>query len=750
MNELMSEKSLNKYLENSYGFDESEKRQLNQIIKNMFENKNFDWPKSIQKKINEEGVLKSILEYVKEIILETKEYQESIIKGNIKPIMRISSKIVDNNPKPEIYFILFKAVFTLYKSDLEQKNIINFTHEVINFISKLKNKDQVVLSNFNDLFEILIFLKVNQIKEYSEIDELLKESLKSKDNVWDRNYVKFFCDLVNQKINSQQFVIFSLLVEYITEFSNVQNCDKLLLFHGILQPIFKLQMDKNNDVVENAEKCYRKILNDIDIEKNFKLYYKFNLELMDNIFEIAIEESYPKMNKINKNSWALLIIFFKNWQYFNRKIASPQILKADISLKKRTSTASFKIHDKSSKRDNRSPPRIYNLKTSTIQSDDNNYIPFKLFDKAISLIIKTYESGIDIPKVIKDPSKKIIEIINNNEDNNFKLKTVTSTILSAMQNKKISQKNNLVKWVEFLFYIYHKGSSNDFNSFIEQYIECIPKYNADDFIIFEEIVLKYKSWKIDEVNANIKILKELIEKIISKNELINNEKVYNSILDVLLKKFNYDILMELEILAEVLEQITNKIFIEKMVIAITDYILTDNIKIFINSFARIDIEKKNHLFLKLYSIWSINPLSLLLFCIITEKFELAFNIILNFKKVKLGNDIYKMLGKFVGYFAEKENYDFLRLKLLEPKDNIFFIKTLFGILMILPQGVAFDYLSEKLSSVQTLLSIEGDIDKDEMTKKIEKNKNEINKYINIILNKQKNSDAENIKNKISM
>ena len=109
-----------------------------------------------------------------------------------------------------------------------------------------------------------------------------------------------------------------------------------------------------------------------------------------------------------------------------------------------------------------------------------------------------------------------------------------------------------------------------------------------------------------------------------------------------------------------------------------------------------------------------------------------------------------MLGKFVGYFAEKENYDFLRLKLLEPKDNIFFIKTLFGILMILPQGVAFDYLSEKLSSVQTLLSIEGDIDKDEMTKKIEKNKNEINKYINIFLNKQKNSDAENIKNTISM
>ena len=750
MNEIKSDKTLNKIVENSYGFDDSEKKQLNEIIKNIFKNKEFEWPKSIQKKINEEDVLKSILEYIKIIILDTKEYQDSLLKGNIKPIMIISNKIVNNNPKPENYFILFKGVFNLYQSDLEHKNIIHFTEEIITFISQLQNKDQVVLSNFNDLFEVLIFLKVNQFEKYKSIDKLLKNSLESTDNIWDKNYVKSFCDLVNEKISSQQYVIFSLLVEYITEFSNVKNCDKLLLFHGILQPIFKLQMDKNNDVVEKAKKCYTNFLKKIDFELNFKENYENNLELMDNIFEIAIEESYPKTNKINENSWSLLHMFFNKWLSFNRKLASPQIPKAEYFQKKRTSTTSFKTADKLNHKDNQSNTNMINIKTTNVKDNNNNYIPFYLYDKIISLIIKTYEIGIENFKNIEDPSQKIIEIIyKNSENKDFKLIIATDTILSGMKNKKIKHKKSLKKWIEFLFNMYHKGSSHDFNYFIEQYIQSIPKHDVDDFIFFEELVLKDRFLKIDEYISNTQFLKDLADKIISIPELINNEKVYESILNVLLKKFNFNILIELEIIADVLEQISNKIFIENMVLALTEFLLTNNIKIFTQSFTKFDSEKKNKLFSKLYSIWSINPLSLLLLCIITEKFELAFNIILNFKKVKLGNDIYKKLGKFVGYFAEKENYDFLRLKLLEPKDNIFFIKTLFGILMILPLGVAFDYLSDNLSSVQTLLKVEGGIDNDEMTKIIDNNKKEINEYIDIFLNKQKkekeDKNVENIK-----
>ena len=90
--------------------------------------------------------------------------------------------------------------------------------------------------------------------------------------------------------------------------------------------------------------------------------------------------------------------------------------------------------------------------------------------------------------------------------------------------------------------------------------------------------------------------------------------------------------------------------------------------------------------------------------------------------MKFNDDIFKKLGKLVETF-KNEKYDCFWQKLLEPSENIYFIKTLFGILMILPQGVAFDYLSDKLSNVQTLLKIEED-DKKSYTK-LKKNKKKL-------------------------
>ena len=142
-----------------------------------------------------------------------------------------------------------------------------------------------------------------------------------------------------------------------------------------------------------------------------------------------------------------------------------------------------------------------------------------------------------------------------------------------------------------------------------------------------------------------------------------------------------------------------------------DYKLTEllenNLSSFRESFTK--DKKFEKLFQKLYSIWAIEPLSVLILCIATEKFELAFNIILNLKNIEFNDDIFGRLAKVVENF-EKDDYKFFCDKLLSPSKNIFFIKTLFGILMILPQGVAFDFLNEKLSNVQTLLLVENDID----------------------------------------
>ena len=78
--------------------------------------------------------------------------------------MKISYKMLTLKRKldPKLYFILFKAIFELYNSGLKQQYIIDYTEKIITFIRDCKNKTEMVLVNFVDLFEVLIYLNVKK------------------------------------------------------------------------------------------------------------------------------------------------------------------------------------------------------------------------------------------------------------------------------------------------------------------------------------------------------------------------------------------------------------------------------------------------------------------------------------------------------------------------------------------------------------------------------------------------------------
>lgn len=48
----------------------------------------------------------------------------------------------------------------------------------------------------------------------------------------------------------------------------------------------------------------------------------------------------------------------------------------------------------------------------------------------------------------------------------------------------------------------------------------------------------------------------------------------------------------------------------------------------------------------------------------------------------------------------------LRLYLLEPKKNLYLVKTLYGILITLPQGKAYQALFKRLSHIQMIYKID--------------------------------------------
>ena len=315
---------LSKKTEKIYELNEKQKEELNKIIKTTNENEKIEKIDLDKLGVDKKEDLIPFLRACKDYIFKNEEYKKKIKEGDLNFILSISEgiKAFKPEPEPEAFFILFKEVFNLYQSGLKQEYIISYTKKISDFIKQLDNtkdntKDKVVLSNFNILFDALLYLKVNQIsqKELEEsedpcktIDDLLTKSLKSKEMKRDNKYLDIFFEIINRKLQSQQYVILSILVDYLKIISKIKmnnNLNNLNLYHGMLKPILQLQIDKNTYI-----DCKNVIE---EIKKHFDAFYKENKQLMDKIFEIAIEECCQKNNKMNNNALELLEIFFENW-----------------------------------------------------------------------------------------------------------------------------------------------------------------------------------------------------------------------------------------------------------------------------------------------------------------------------------------------------------------------------------------------------------------------------------------------------
>lgn len=55
---------------------------------------------------------------------------------------------------------------------------------------------------------------------------------------------------------------------------------------------------------------------------------------------------------------------------------------------------------------------------------------------------------------------------------------------------------------------------------------------------------------------------------------------------------------------------------------------------------------------------------------------------------------------------ESSLFNNIRILLMEPLENIYLVKTLYGILMILPQGKAFNALSKRLKNIEMLINMD--------------------------------------------
>ena len=137
-------------------------------------------------------------------------------------------------------------------------------------------------------------------------------------------------------------------------------------------------------------------------------------------------------------------------------------------------------------------------------------------------------------------------------------------------------------------------------------------------------------------------------------------------------------------------------------------------------------EGKNKLFFeKLFTLWSFNPFCTLLLVLISNSFELGYFLIVKISQMKLKNEDYIELSQVVQVF-ESSIFNNVRIKLINPNKCKYLIKTLYSILLLLPQGQAFDALCCRLRCLEIINSLGDDDNEDEI--KIFNQENEISSF----------------------
>jgi vacuole morphology and inheritance protein 14 len=183
--------------------------------------------------------------------------------------------------------------------------------------------------------------------------------------------------------------------------------------------------------------------------------------------------------------------------------------------------------------------------------------------------------------------------------------------------------------------------------------------------------------------------------IIGLCKYLDPEKVYREFADIISKK----------------TQSHSSPFAAKFIQALCYFLLTStepslvSLRKLLRSFAH--APQARSFFESLFQCWCVNPVSAFSLCLLAEVYELSASIVMNFTSLAT-NVAFLVQAERLVQILETPSFARLRLQLLEPKLHPYLIKSLFGLLMILPQTSAFKILQNRLASVpvQSLLLLD--------------------------------------------
>ena len=676
-------------------------KNLDQILKFIFD-KNVEKKKIGLKELenliknNDKNVDKIIKTINKTILDKNLNYRNIILKGEFSffyNLFFILNKF--ENISNEIYFLIIQPLFEFLK-----ENDIKVVIKCVNtLLSILKNKQNIYVNYFREFFNILIFLKININQEIricgNSIDEFLKDCVGNYYQEYKINNNNNISDIKNPIINIIEFILKTveeikhpsiqiLIVSWINYLLCIHELKLIKYFNQIIFFLFRFLSNNISDVSQCTEQCLKRMI--IWINENFNELIEKNDEYLNKILE-QILDLFSINKNINDNLVKICAFEWINMFLKNYIIIINNYL--NINLNKNNSK------------------EISNKSEILIKN-----IPFHLFNNIISILIDS--------KINTNFSKNNENLFMSCNDNFLKiLLSVPKELLGNniqlieekfMMNLKINSKNVVLNFIlDFIIKLFDRFNItmfNDIYEFIKKIINILQYQNKelDDKIL--KIIGEIIKLKNKKFNQNIII--NILDKFQNTNSLINNfgihmlkylskiiniTKIYNIFCDLLLKKDDLNFIIAMINILDiflVVEEEGQKICLK--------------------------IQRNKKFFKKIFTLWSYNPISTLIICLISNNYLLSFRLALELSKIELNQDELFQLCQLV-QLLESSLFNSIRIKLLNPYKNIYLIKTLYVILMLLPLCQAYNSLNNRLSSLEIIL----DLDKNKLLKEIKSN-----------------------------
>ncbi|XP_001605954.1 protein VAC14 homolog [Nasonia vitripennis] len=154
-----------------------------------------------------------------------------------------------------------------------------------------------------------------------------------------------------------------------------------------------------------------------------------------------------------------------------------------------------------------------------------------------------------------------------------------------------------------------------------------------------------------------------------------------------------------KVLAEILLEEQNLRFSCIMVQSLNTILLTSSELFELrNKLKDMKTDESVEVFLGLYKSWCHNPVATVALCLLTQNYDHACDLVKAFGNIEVTVEFLVEIDKLI-QLIESPIFTYLRLELLERERNESLVRTLYGLLMILPQSEAFSLLLRRLSAI---------------------------------------------------